>query len=226
LHTAEARHTALVAEEARVRRNEILLSLQLTATRHTLTVARRRLNDNLRLLYKQDDVSALAVVLGADSLDDAVTQLDSLGRVAAQTRTLLGAARRAQKRVGRLRRTVHAQRVRLAAEADAAAQETRTLLAARASREALLTRLRTQERVKVQELHSLQLLAQRVERKSDAIQAAAPPAPPAPEGGAHTLTVTSTGYSLAGHTSTGMPVAFGVVAVDPSVIPLGTRLTI
>ncbi len=42
----------------------------------------------------------------------------------------------------------------------------------------------------------------------------------------HTLTVTSTGYSLAGHTSTGMPVAFGVVAVDPSVIPLGTRLTI
>jgi 3D (Asp-Asp-Asp) domain-containing protein len=40
------------------------------------------------------------------------------------------------------------------------------------------------------------------------------------------LTVTATGYSLSGHTSTGLPVGVGVVAVDPTVIPLGTRLTI
>ncbi|TMK69579.1 MAG: hypothetical protein E6G50_11665, partial [Actinobacteria bacterium] len=45
-----------------------------------------------------------------------------------------------------------------------------------------------------------------------------------PEAG--TLTVVATGYSLPGHTSTGMPVGWGVVAVDPSVIPLGTRMTI
>ena len=38
--------------------------------------------------------------------------------------------------------------------------------------------------------------------------------------------MSSTGYSLPGHTSTGIPVGWGVVAVDPSVIPLGTRLTI
>ena len=36
----------------------------------------------------------------------------------------------------------------------------------------------------------------------------------------------STGYSLPGHTATGLPVGWGVVAVDPSVIPLGTRMTI
>ena len=41
-----------------------------------------------------------------------------------------------------------------------------------------------------------------------------------------TITVTATGYALRGRTSTGMPTAPGVVAVDPSVIPLGTRLTI
>ena len=40
------------------------------------------------------------------------------------------------------------------------------------------------------------------------------------------ITVTATGYSLPGHTSTGLPVGFGVVAVDPAVIPLGTRMTI
>jgi 3D (Asp-Asp-Asp) domain-containing protein len=38
--------------------------------------------------------------------------------------------------------------------------------------------------------------------------------------------VTATGYSLPGHTATGLPVGWGVVAVDPSVIPLGTRLTV
>jgi 3D (Asp-Asp-Asp) domain-containing protein len=44
--------------------------------------------------------------------------------------------------------------------------------------------------------------------------------------GTGTLTVTATGYSLPGRTSTGLPVGFGVVAVDPAVIPLGTRMSI
>ena len=40
------------------------------------------------------------------------------------------------------------------------------------------------------------------------------------------MTVTATGYSLQGRTATGAPVGWGVVAVDPGVIPLGTRMTI
>jgi 3D (Asp-Asp-Asp) domain-containing protein len=36
--------------------------------------------------------------------------------------------------------------------------------------------------------------------------------------------VSATCYDLSGRTATGMPVGHGVVAVDPSVIPLGTRL--
>jgi 3D (Asp-Asp-Asp) domain-containing protein len=40
------------------------------------------------------------------------------------------------------------------------------------------------------------------------------------------LTVVATGYSIHGHTATGTPTGWGVVAVDPSVIPLGTHLTI
>ena len=34
------------------------------------------------------------------------------------------------------------------------------------------------------------------------------------------------GYSLRGTTATGLPVGHGIVAVDPSVIPLGTRLSV
>src|SRR6266508_2714497 len=44
--------------------------------------------------------------------------------------------------------------------------------------------------------------------------------------GARTVTLVATGYSLSGATATGLPVGWGTVAVDPSVIPLGTRMTI
>ena len=40
------------------------------------------------------------------------------------------------------------------------------------------------------------------------------------------MTVYATGYCLKGTTATGLPVGPGIVAVDPSVIPLGTRMTI
>ncbi|MGH3030562.1 MAG: 3D domain-containing protein, partial [Gaiellaceae bacterium] len=38
------------------------------------------------------------------------------------------------------------------------------------------------------------------------------------------MTVLSTGYCLRGTTATGIPVGWGVVAVDPAVIPLGTKM--
>ncbi|MBD0290374.1 MAG: hypothetical protein ICV74_03885 [Thermoleophilia bacterium] len=40
------------------------------------------------------------------------------------------------------------------------------------------------------------------------------------------MVVEASGYSLRGATATGVPAGWGVVAVDPSVIPLGTRMTI
>jgi 3D (Asp-Asp-Asp) domain-containing protein len=41
-----------------------------------------------------------------------------------------------------------------------------------------------------------------------------------------TLVVHASAYALRGRTATGIPAGRGVVAVDPAVIPLGTRLTI
>jgi 3D (Asp-Asp-Asp) domain-containing protein len=59
------------------------------------------------------------------------------------------------------------------------------------------------------------------------------PATPAPAlepgavaAGGRTLTVEATGYALPGTTASGLPVGWGIVAVDPSVIPLGTKMTI
>ena len=40
------------------------------------------------------------------------------------------------------------------------------------------------------------------------------------------MMVYATGYCLKGTTATGLPVGPGIVATDPAVIPLGTRMTI
>ena len=54
-----------------------------------------------------------------------------------------------------------------------------------------------------------------------------PPAPPAPSLAAGTtLSVSSTAYSLPGHTASGLPVGQGICATDPRVIPLGTRFDV
>jgi 3D (Asp-Asp-Asp) domain-containing protein len=58
------------------------------------------------------------------------------------------------------------------------------------------------------------------------MQAVAPVQDAPAQASGRTLTVLATGYSLSGSTATGLPVGWGVVAVDPSVIPLGTRLSI
>ena len=52
---------------------------------------------------------------------------------------------------------------------------------------------------------------------------ASAPGPPRSGG---TMTVVATAYCLTGTTATGLPVGPGIVAVDPTVIPLGTRMRI
>jgi 3D (Asp-Asp-Asp) domain-containing protein len=229
LHRAQRRLSALEGRAASLQREQALLTRELTLTRETLTTSRQLLETNLRVLYKQDDVSPLAIVLGAQSLDDAVTKLDDLSRITDQSRRIVAVTRSAQTRVVGLRRALHRQRVQIDADVAAALQTTQTLAAARSNRLAFIADLRRKARLKSQQIEVLQQVAQQVEQRSDSIQSTAttqPAIPPAPPPGGATLTVSSTGYSLPGHTATGMPVGFGVVAVDPSVIPLGTRLTI
>ena len=247
LQNARARLASLQAQSARLRAQQTLLSQQLSATQRTLQSSRKRLGENLRTLYEQgDSTDALAVVLGAKSLDEAVTTIDDLTRVADQSRQVVEATSAAQIRLGRLRLTMAARRARLKAAVAAALQTASDLASAQSERVRFLSRLRTQQALKTQQIAGLQAAVQRVEIKSQQLQSAAlassatpttptgtTPAPTAPTApttgpasGGRTITVTSTGYSLPGHTATGMPVGWGVVAVDPSVIPLGTRLTI
>jgi 3D (Asp-Asp-Asp) domain-containing protein len=248
--TAQAALATLQAQATTLQAQQHQLTQQVSATRQTLVTSQQTLAAHLRSLYEEGDVNTLAVVLGAQSLDDAVTQLDDLTRVAEQNRQVVEVTTAAQTRLAHDRSTLAARRAQLAAALIDARRTANDLAAARSSRLAFIARLRTEQQLKAQQISSLQLAAQRVEVKSASLQAAADtaastpapvaltdpstpaptpaPAPaqptPAPDG--RTMTVSSTGYALPGRTATGIPVGWGVVAVDPAVIRLGTRMTI
>ena len=244
-NTAESRLAAVETQADRLRRQQALLEQQLEATQHTLKVSQLQLGANLRMLYKQGEVSTLAVVLGAQNLDEAVTKLDALSSVTDESRQVAHITSDAQLRLVRVRSTLLDRRTEITAALLAARQTANTLASARAERTSFISQLRGERRLKTAQISALQAVAKRVEKKSNELQATAaiaatdapvtspvtapvnaalPVAAPAPAG--TTITVSSTGYSLPGRTSTGMPVGFGVIAVDPSVIPLGTRLTV
>jgi 3D (Asp-Asp-Asp) domain-containing protein len=118
-------------------------------------------------------------------------------------------------------------------EAEAAADATAaSLTAARAERTAYLARLANQRGFNARRLARVRTTARAAGERTQievAPETAAEPvtAPVAVyTGGEQTLTVASTGYALRGRTASGLPTGWGIVAVDPSVIPLGTRLTI
>jgi cystine transport system substrate-binding protein len=249
LQNARTQLAALRHQAAQLRAEGALLTQQLAATNRTLETSRVQLSRNLRTLYEQGDSNdALSVMLGARSLDDAVTTIDALTRVADQSKQVVAVTNAAQTRLASLKATLAARRATLDTAVASAQQSADDLAAARSDRLAFIAQLRTQQTLRTRQIDALQAAAQRVEVKSQQLQAAAgasaaapptqtdttasaPPAPaPAPRpiaaAGGRTLTVSSTGYSLPGHTATGMPVGWGVIAVDPSVIPLGTRLTI
>jgi len=217
------RATALRAEEARVRS-------EVTIVTGNLRASQRLLGNRLRTLYEEGEPNALAVLLGARSLDDAATRLDELDRTAQQGELAATNAQVGRAELTRLAASLSA-RVRDIQALEARAEQTaRALASARAEHLAYLASLVRQRSVTARQIVSLDSRARQVVDRAQAVAAqssatASPQAAPVLVG-ARTLTVTATGYSLPGHTATGLPVGFGVVAVDPSVIPLGTRMTI
>jgi 3D (Asp-Asp-Asp) domain-containing protein len=196
-----------------------------------LKASRRLLSDRLRALYEEGEPDAIAVLLGATSLDDAVIRLDELERSARQGAQ---AARDSQDGQAKLRglALALAARIRQVQALEARAARTATVLeSARAHRVSYLKALARQQRLTSRQIAALDSRARQVVAKAQAVQSQAASAPSGATAasvvdGARTLTVTSTGYSMPGRTATGLPVGPGIVAVDPAVIPLGTRLSI
>jgi 3D (Asp-Asp-Asp) domain-containing protein len=247
LYALDSRLTRTQAQLASLRSQVAAVDRQAAVTRGELALAKRdfgvsqrNLANRLRSAYEQQgDSDPLAIVLGAKTLDDALTGLETEKASAETDRAIVAQARRSRDRYVGLQHRLAARAEKLRGlEASVSATIT-SLASAKAGRLAYLQQLAAQRTLNQAQIGSLDAQAQAIEAQARRVavryvastQTVAAPAPtpppaaPAATGGA-TMTVTATAYTLQGNTATGAPVGYGVVAVDPSVIPLGTRMTI
>jgi 3D (Asp-Asp-Asp) domain-containing protein/peptidoglycan hydrolase CwlO-like protein len=233
LDQARARLDSLRAQAARIRTKRDSTRRQLAAAQHTLRISQRRLAMRVHALYEQGRTDPLTAILGASSIDEAITSLDDLNRSAELDRRISRDAAGARARLRKLsrslaRRDTQVHTLTASAEATLGSLET-----ARTAREAYLANLGREQRLNTAQIARLDARALASVQRGRLLSPA-PASAPAPSAGpreivhvvSNTLTVTASGYSLDGATATGIPVGWGTVAVDPSFIPLGTRLTI
>jgi cystine transport system substrate-binding protein len=235
LSAVSARRATLAQERATVQR-------ELRIARRAVRVSELRLAQLLRALYEQPGgADPLAILLGAESLEEAMAGLDQLSRAAGEHTRVIEQARSSREKLGALDARLARRQAELGQLAAAAAAHAEALARTRAERSRFLADLRLQQGLTGARIASIESQAREAEARtlaiyeppaqaapSAAVTAAAPAPPPVvpPASADRTLTVTATGYALRGRTATGMRTVYGVVAVDPSVIPLGTRLSI
>lgn len=237
LTSANGQLTALQAATAKLQADRSELALQLRIARRDAHLSQQRLASRLRFIYEHGSTSSLDLVMGAKSLEDALTQVDDYDRVAASNAAVLLEVTSSRKQLTRLSRDLTAREQSLAAALLAASQDVTQLQQLTAARTAYIGQLAGERSLNASKLALLTAAAQAADVRSQALAPAPSPAPSlvtamistpaAPASpGTRTLTVVATGYDLPGRTSTGLPVGWGIAAVDPSVIPLGTHIMI
>jgi 3D (Asp-Asp-Asp) domain-containing protein len=245
LARARTQLDSIRAQAEALRQERRLVAVRLDVAREGVRISQDRLAGRLRALYEHGGVDPIAIVLGSDSLDAALTGLDSLDQMASGDHAVVAQVRGARTSLTGLRQRLADRQRRLDRLVAAAAATARSLEATRASHAAYVQRLASERRMTENAIARVEEQAQAARQKAQTLelQSATPAAPadttaadaPTPAAatpaeapadaapGGRAMTVSATGYALPGTTATGIPVGWGVAAVDPSVIPLGTR---
>jgi 3D (Asp-Asp-Asp) domain-containing protein len=246
---AEARLLSLHAQAHALRLRRASLEQRLTIARRGARIAQQRLGLHVRALYERGDVSTLEVVIGSKNLDDALTSIDDLNRVAAQDEEVLSAVTATRAQLGAAIKNLGAQAAALAAATRDADATAASLIRSRADRTSYLVSLAKQRQLTDVQIANVIAQAKAAQERTAALARAAalkaasaakvassanvPPSPRQPllppasvPPGGETLTVSATGYAIHGRTATGLETGWGVAAVDPSMIPLGTHFTV
>jgi 3D (Asp-Asp-Asp) domain-containing protein len=246
LARARAELERLDARSAALTRAERDASLRTEIVRRSLEESRTRVATLVRELYVQGETDAIAVILGASSLDEVMAGIEGLSRATALNERLAAQARQRAGELERLRDDLAARRGKLDAARDEARIGATHLARAVALQRDTIAALRRRQSLTTRRLAALQARAAAAEQKSALITresakpaattaAATPEAAAAttvaatatgPRSGTRSLVVDAVAYHLPGNTASGLPVGVGVIAVDPTVIPLGTRLLV
>lgn len=232
LKRVHAQFTSLTVQRKEIARARRSIRMRLDSSRHDLRSSQRQLAFLIHTLYEQQSNDPIAVMLGAESLDEAITALDDLGRAAQQNQQIATRSRDARIALRALTRKLAREDERVRALEAAASRTAASLAAATVTRRSYISTLSERRHLNSAQISRIGAQARASVAASAAIAtepstpsttSSVPVATPGPGG---TLTVVATGYASGGTTATGLPVGWGTVAVDPSVIPLGTRMTI
>jgi peptidoglycan DL-endopeptidase CwlO len=209
-----------------------VLQLQIRIARRSTVIAQRSLAQRLRTLYEEGDVEPIEILLGSKNLEDAMTNLDNLSRASQNGQDDLAALESAKAQLATAASNLARQEAQLAAATHAAQASAAALAQTRAQRSAYIGSLAAQHRMTRDAIASAVASARAAEASSVVATPTPAPASEAAKSVVQTLTagrslgVVATGYALGGRTSTGLAVGWGVAAVDPSMIPLGTHMTV
>lgn len=222
-------------------------------TSEDLGTAQGRLAERTREAYKRGRAGWLEVLVGSADLSDLFRRVELLGRVFEEEEELVESIAAKRSEAAQAASRLQEARRQQAKTVEAMEQARAGLQEARAEQEDLAKRLgerlaaareaarRAEERMAELNRLAMQPSVSRgvstesspppVTRPRSSLPASTEPPPvssePLPEevaGSGRQLQVKVTAYNLPGRTATGMPVGRGIIAVDPRVIPLGTRL--
>lgn len=236
---AELAATRRQAEAVALRRQQLQRRTQVART--NIRAAQLALEERLRSLYERGETDPLEILLGAASLDEMMAGIDGLQFAAARDREIVAQTRAARQRLAREAAALARETERLEGLLEAAAAEAASLERRREERVAYVAALRRERELNeaqiarlaraagaAQERARVLVRSGRLEVDVEPVSAEPPaPVPPSlPVASGSTMLVSATGYALPGRTATGIPVGVGVAAVDPSVIPLGTRFEV
>jgi 3D (Asp-Asp-Asp) domain-containing protein len=239
----QSRLNTLQTQTLSLRAQRASLTHRLHIAKRGAQLAQNRLAARLRALYEQGNVEPLEIVFGAKTIDEAMTSLDSLSRMTNQGEDVIRELKSARTSLGSASRRLAVREAALAVATQQARVTANALASTRAARSSYIGSLAAERSMTQQQISSLIAQADAARLRSTQLARAAAAgstasvssaiapaattfASTAPTAGGRTITVSATGYALPGRTATGLPVGWGVVAVDPSVIPLGTHMTI
>ena len=218
LKRTQAELESFRARAAEVRDRRRAVREQLGIARSSLRAVQQALARRLQTVYEQGETDTLAVVLGSRSLEEVLSAMETLDLTATQDENLLAQARSASVTLASLSRTLAGRERELEQLAAVRAAAAASLAAARSDRLRTIAAVRAASRSNSARISGLE------ERARTLVAPQLPSSSAA--NGVHSLTVVATAYALGGTTASGMPVGWGAVAVDPSVIPMGSRLSI
>jgi 3D (Asp-Asp-Asp) domain-containing protein/peptidoglycan hydrolase CwlO-like protein len=237
LAAAQDRLAALRASLGELRIERFALQTELRIARVNTVIARGVLDDRLRQLYERGSVDPIEVLFGAKSLTDALTSLDSMRRITSQDSAILKQLRGAKTRYLNASRTLVARTAQVEQDVSEATATADSLGRARVERSRYISSLAIKKQLNERQITALENSAAAASAKSTHLththarsgifgSTTTPTTSPISFTQGRTMTVLATGYSLPGRTSTGLPVGWGVAAVDPSVIPLGSHMNV